>query len=157
MQRELMFMQKAIELAQQGMNKNEGGPFGCIIVKHNEIIGEGNNKVLSLNDPTAHAEIVAIRKACQYLKTFQLTDCEVFTSCEPCPMCLGALYWARPSKIYFANTREDAALIGFDDAMIYKELTQPYASRKIPMLHVHSEQALQLFKQWQLKANKQMY
>src|SRR5436190_3018075 len=108
MTREEKFMQEAIALSQNGIQQNEGGPFGCIIVKDDKIVGQGNNRVTSTNDPTAHAEIVAIRDACKNLGTFQLEDCEIYTSCEPCPMCLGAIYWARPKKIYFANTRQDA-------------------------------------------------
>ena len=112
MTREEKFMQEAIALSRHGMENNHGGPFGCIIVKDDEIVGRGNNQVTSTNDPTAHAEVVAIRDACRNLGTFQLDDCEVYTSCEPCPMCLGAIYWARPKIIYFANNREDAATIG---------------------------------------------
>src|SRR5690606_13747670 len=111
---------------------NEGGPFGCVIVKDDKIVGRGNNSVTSLNDPTAHAEVMAIREACKNLDTFQLTDCEIYTSCEPCPMCLGAIYWARPKVVYFANTRIDAANIGFDDSFIYDEISADISQRKIP-------------------------
>src|SRR5215216_7064030 len=114
---ELKFLERAIELSRQGMQNLQGGPFGCVIVKDGKIIGEGNNQVTTSNDPTAHAEVVAIRNACKNLNTFQLFDCEIYTSCEPCPMCMGAIYWARPKKVYFANTRNDAAEIGFDDSM----------------------------------------
>jgi len=117
-QNDIAFMRRAIELAQNGADDDQGGPFGCVIVRDGQIVGEGCNQVTSANDPTAHAEIVAIRAACKNLNSFQLTDCTVYTSCEPCPMCLGAIYWARPSAIYFAGTREDAAAAGFDDAIL---------------------------------------
>ncbi|MBC7511594.1 MAG: nucleoside deaminase, partial [Ferruginibacter sp.] len=120
--REETFMQEAIALSQRGIVNNEGGPFGCVIVKGNEIIGRGNNKVICNKDPTAHAEVVAIRDACKNLGTFQLADCEIYTSCEPCPMCLGAIYWARPKIVYYANNLEDTAGVGFDDSMIYEEV-----------------------------------
>ena len=116
------FMRKAIKLARKGMNKNAGGPFGAIVVKDGKIISKGYNKVTSKNDPTAHAEVVAIRKACKKLGTFQLDDCTIYTSCEPCPMCLGAIYWARPKQVFYASNKKDAAAIGFDDQFIYKEL-----------------------------------
>lgn len=122
MTREEKFMAEAIALSQKGIQSNQGGPFGCVVVKGNDIVGRGNNMVTSTNDPTAHAEVVAIRDACKNLQTFQLDDCEIYTSCEPCPMCLGAIYWARPKVIYYANNREDAAAIGFDDSMIYEEM-----------------------------------
>ena len=112
--RDERFLERAIELSKLGMNSSQGGPFGCIVVKGDEIIGEGSNQVTSSNDPTAHAEVIAIREACKVLGTFQLTNCEIYTSCEPCPMCLGAIYWARPSRVYYANTKEDAASIAFD-------------------------------------------
>src|SRR6187402_2079783 len=134
MTREERFMQEAILLSQHGMIKNEGGPFGCIIVKNDKIVGRGNNKVSSTNDPTAHAEVTAIRDACKNLGTFQLDDCEVYTSCEPCPMCLGAIYWARPKIVYYANNRQDAADIGFDDSMIYDEMKAEMEHRKIPII-----------------------
>src|SRR5438045_1315378 len=119
------FMQRAIRLAQNGMDSNAGGPFGALVVKDGEIIAEGSNRVTSTNDPTAHAEIVAIRNACQKLNSFQLDGCRIYTSCEPCPMCLGAIYWARPEKVFFACTREDAANVGFDDQFIYDEIEKP--------------------------------
>src|SRR6187549_1570210 len=126
MTREEKFMQEAIALSQSGMANNEGGPFGCIVVKGDEIVGRGNNKVSSTNDPTAHAEVTAIRDACKNLGTFQLTGCDVYASCEPCPMCLGAIYWARPSKVYYGCTRQDAAAFQFDDDFIYKEIDLPF-------------------------------
>src|SRR5689334_14966488 len=116
------FMRRAIELAQQGVDENRGGPFGCVVVKDGEIIGEGFNQVTSTNDPTAHAEVVALREACRTLNSFQLDGCSIYTSCEPCPMCLGAIYWARPIHIFIAGTREDAAAAGFDDDFLYVEI-----------------------------------
>lgn len=157
MTREESFMHEAILLSQQGMLNNEGGPFGCVVVKGNTIVGRGNNKVLVNNDPTAHAEITAIRDACKNLGTFQLDDCEIYTSCEPCPMCLGAIYWARPKVIYYANNREDAAAIGFDDAMIYDEMKAEIVDRKIPIITLNREGALKIFNEWQLKIDKFSY
>jgi guanine deaminase len=151
------FMLEAIRLAEQGMNQNEGGPFGCVIVKDGLIIGRGNNKVISTNDPTAHAEITAIREACDHLHSFQLEGCEIYTSCEPCPMCLGAIYWARPAKVYFACTREDAAAIGFDDQFIYEEIDKSLASRSIPMEQLLYSEALEVFRAWSLKPDKIKY
>lgn len=150
-------MSVAIALSQQGMANHEGGPFGCIVVKGNEIVGRGNNKVTSQNDPTAHAEIVAIRDACHNLSTYQLQDCEIYCSCEPCPMCLGAIYWARPKIIYFANTRNDAAAIGFDDSMIYEELTKDLAHRKIPIVRLGSNAAWKVFDQWKNMGDRALY
>jgi len=155
--RELEFMREAIRIGKEGMANNEGGPFGCIIVKGNEIIGRGCNKVLAYNDPTAHAEITAIRNACQHLHDFQLTGCEIYTTCEPCPMCMGAIYWARPEKVYYANTRSDAASIGFDDSFIYEELALSIDQRKITMEFVGREEAIIMFKEWRLKNNKTLY
>ena len=126
------FMRRAIELAQFGMRNNHGGPFGAVIVKDNIIIGEGFNSVTSTNDPTAHAEVVAIRNACQTLGHFQLDDCTIYTTCEPCPMCLGAIYWARPKAIIYACTKEDAANFDFDDQHIYQEINTPVAQRTLP-------------------------
>lgn len=157
MDTENVFMQRAIELSQLGMQRGEGGPFGCVIVKDGKIVGEGNNQVTSANDPTAHAEVVAIRNACKNLNTFQLTGCEIYTSCEPCPMCLGAIYWARPEKIFFANTRKDAAAIGFDDSYIYDEMPLDIVQRKIPMVALNRAAALNVFKLWQQKADKAEY
>jgi guanine deaminase len=157
MTREEKFMLEAIELSQQGIDNNDGGPFGCVIVKDDKIIGRGNNKVTSTNDPTAHAEVVAIRDACKNLGTFQLDGCEVYTSCEPCPMCLGAIYWARPSVIYYANNREDAANIGFDDSMIYDEMKAAINERKIPIISLGREAALAVFNKWNTKSDKTSY
>ncbi len=150
-------MAEAITLSKNGVRNNEGGPFGCIVVKDDVVVGRGNNKVTSSNDPTAHAEVVAIRDACNNLGTFQLEGCEVFTSCEPCPMCLGAIYWARPKAVYFANTREDAANIGFDDSMIYEELGIDLDKRKIPIINLGRENALKVFEEWQKKEDKIKY
>jgi tRNA(Arg) A34 adenosine deaminase TadA len=157
MTREEKFMAEAITLSKNGVRNNEGGPFGCIVVKDDVVVGRGNNKVTSSNDPTAHAEVVAIRDACNNLGTFQLEGCEVFTSCEPCPMCLGAIYWARPKAVYFANTREDAANIGFDDSMIYEELGIDLDKRKIPIINLGRENALKVFEEWQKKEDKIKY
>jgi tRNA(Arg) A34 adenosine deaminase TadA len=157
MTREEKFMSEAIALSQNGVRNNEGGPFGCIVVKGDTIVGRGNNKVTSSNDPTAHAEVVAIRDACKNLGTFQLEGCEIYTSCEPCPMCLGAIYWARPKVVYFANSRQDAANIGFDDSMIYEELGIDLDKRKIPIINLGSEDALKIFEEWQNKEDKIEY
>ena len=151
------FMLRAIELARSGMEKNAGGPFGCVIVKNGKIIGEGFNSVTSTNDPTAHAEIVAIRNACRELNSFQLTDCEIYTSCEPCPMCLGAIYWARTSTVYFACTREDAATIGFEDQFIYDQITVPHESRTIPFHQLMRTESIKVFNGWLTKADKTEY
>jgi len=157
MTREEKFMMEAIALSNKGVETNEGGPFGCVVVKNNIIIGRGNNKVISANDPTAHAEVVAIRDACKTLGTFQLEDCEIYSSCEPCPMCLGAIYWARPRILYFANTRDDAAFIGFDDSMIYEEMGIDLEQRKIPVINLCRKEALEVFGRWAEKQDKTLY
>ena len=157
MTREEKFMQEAINLSHTGMENNEGGPFGCIVVKGDKIIGRGNNKVSSTNDPTAHAEVTAIRDACKNLGTFQLDDCEIYTSCEPCPMCLGAIYWARPKIVYYANNRQDAADIGFDDSMIYEEMNVDIEQRKIRIVSIGRENALKVFDIWKSKTDKTVY
>jgi len=157
MTREEKFMQEAIRLSHEGMSNNEGGPFGCIIVKGNVIVGRGNNKVSVNNDPTAHAEVTAIRDACKNLDSFQLTDCEIYTSCEPCPMCLGAIYWARPKVVYFANNRKDAADIGFDDAMIYDEMAVPIEDRKITFIPLGRTEAQEAFREWKDRPDKSVY
>jgi len=151
------YMRRAIELARFGMHHNHGGPFGALVVKNGEIIGEGFNRVTSTNDPTAHAEITAIRNACQQLGDFQLEDCILYTSCEPCPMCLGAIYWARPKAVFYACTRADAAGINFDDAHIYQELSQPLEQRAIPTQSLLRQEALKIFKEWTEKADKIPY
>lgn len=155
--RELRFMQAAVDLARDGMNKGMGGPFGCIIVKDDAIVGRGCNSVTSSNDPTAHAEVVAIRDACKNLQTFQLTGCEIYTSCEPCPMCMGAIYWARPKKVYFGATRNDAAAVGFDDSMIYQELTADLHHRIIECINLGRENAVGVFDEWKEKPDKKVY
>lgn len=151
------FMKQAIELSILGPRENKGGPFGAIVVKNGEIVGRGCNEVTSTQDPTAHAEIVAIRNACKNLKSFQLDGCVLYTSCEPCPMCLGAIYWARPDKVYYANTREDAASIHFDDSMIYQELEKDFSERKIPFIQLGRAEALKAFEEWKQKGDKTLY
>lgn len=142
------FLERAIELARQGMKSGQGGPFGCVIVQGELVVGEGNNQVTSTNDPTAHAEVVAIRQACEKLGTWQLSDCDIYTSCEPCPMCLGAIYWARPRRVVYANTREEAAAIEFDDALIYEQINTKLADRIIPFIHEPHPAAQALFEEW---------
>ena len=150
------FMLRAIELSINGIN-TAGGPFGCVIVKENKIIAEGSNKVTSSNDPTAHAEVVAIREACTKLNTFSLNGCDLYTSCEPCPMCLSAIYWARIEQIYYANTRDDAQKIDFDDSLIYSELLKNVKKRKIPMIQMMRNEALKAFELWDKKTDKVKY
>jgi guanine deaminase len=151
-------MSRAIELAQAGVDQNLGGPFGCVIAKNGEIVGEGNNQVTSTNDPTAHAEIVAIREACGKLNAFQLEGCVIYSSCEPCPMCLGAIYWARADRIYIASNRTDAAGAGFDDAFIYEELcSTDFATRKVPVSMMMRDEGLAVFKSWIEKPDKILY
>ena len=150
-------MQRAIDLAEQGMDSNSGGPFGAIIVKDDVIIAEGNNMVTSTNDPTAHAEIVAIKEACKKLNSFQLDDCVIYTSCEPCPMCLGAIYWARPQKVFYACNRNDAAMIDFDDQFIYDELKKQISERQIDFKNLMRKEALKVFKKWNEKVDKIEY
>ncbi len=150
-------MRKAIALAKEGMEAEKGGPFGCVIVKDGKIIGQGSNMVLTSNDPTAHAEVVAIRDACKKLNHFQLEGCEVYTSCEPCPMCLGAIFWARPSKVFYACSKDDAADAGFDDDFIYEEIKVDPADRKIPMLNGMREDSQKVFELWKKKEDKKVY
>ncbi len=151
------FMRRAIQLAKEGMNNDLGGPFGAVIVKNNSIIAEGNNNVTSKNDPTAHAEVVAIRKACEKLNSFQLDGCIIYTSCEPCPMCLGAIYWARPARVVYGCNRQDAANINFDDQFIYDELKVGMADRKIPFQQILQKEALIVFKAWDAKNDRTLY
>ena len=151
------FMSEAIKAAIKGMKANEGGPFGCVIVKDGKIVGRGNNKVTSTNDPTAHAEVLAIRDACKNLNSFQLEGCEIYASSEPCPMCLGAIYWARPDKVYFGCNHEDAAKIGFDDEFIYREIQLPIEKRSIPFEQCAKEIALETFQKWEAKNDKIEY
>jgi len=157
MDQDRQFMQRAIELARNGVGNNEGGPFGCVVVKDGEIVGEGNNRVTSTNDPTAHAEVIAIRDACKRLNSFQLDGCTIYTSCEPCPMCLGAIYWARPARVFYACTRGDAANIGFDDDFIYEELEKDNAEREMVLVSLMREEALELFHSWAAKPDKVEY
>ena len=149
-------MKKAIEISIENINKG-GGPFGCVIVKDNQIVAEGSNKVTTTNDPTAHGEIVAIREACKKLNDFNLNGCELYSTCEPCPMCLSAIYWARINKIYYANTREDAQKIDFDDSLIYSEFNKNIKERKIPMVQMMRSEALKAFELWDRKTDKVKY
>ncbi|HVU28510.1 MAG TPA: nucleoside deaminase [Verrucomicrobiae bacterium] len=151
------FMREAIRLSHSKMQKNCGGPFGAVVVRNGKIVGRGWNQVTSANDPTAHAEIAAIRDACKKLKTFRLDDCELYASCEPCPMCLAAIYWARFQKVYYANTRKDAAKIEFDDDLIYREVAKPVSRRKIPMKQFLRAEALKVFTEWENKTDKIRY
>jgi tRNA(Arg) A34 adenosine deaminase TadA len=150
------FMHRAIRLAIDNVEAG-GGPFAAVVVKDGQIIAAGVNCVTSMNDPTAHAEVVAIRNACAVLGSFQLTGCELYTSCEPCPMCLGAIYWARPAKVYFGGTAADAAAIGFDDSLIYQQLSLPAEKRRIPMVPLMREEAQAAFQAWQRKPDKIRY
>ena len=150
------FMKIAIELSIESVNKN-GGPFGSVVVKDNKIIAKGSNKVTFLNDPTAHGEIVAIREACKKLNNFNLSGCELYSTCEPCPMCLSAIYWARIDKVYYANTREDARKIDFDDSLIYSELDKKINERKISMTQMMRNEALKAFELWDKKTDKIKY
>ena len=150
-------MARAIELASRNARTGRGGPFAAIIVKNGVEIASGVNMVTDTNDPTAHAEIVAIREACRALGHFQLTSCEIYTTCEPCPMCFGAIYWARPERVYYGGTQADAAAAGFDDSFIYAELQAPAAARRIPMLPLMREEALRLFREWQAIPNRIAY
>ncbi len=151
------FMKRACELAFAAVKEGTGGPFGAVVVKDGKIIGEGYNQVTSLNDPSAHAEIMAIRDACKNLNTFQLTGCEIYSSCEPCPMCLGAIYWARPERLYYSASRYDAAQAGFDDEFIYEELTLPEQTRRIPVMRVPCPDAAEVFHFWKNRENKVAY
>jgi guanine deaminase len=151
------FMQRAIALATENVTSGRGGPFAAVVVKDSRIVGEGTNRVTSTNDPTAHAEVVAIREACRALKDFQLTGCDLYTTCEPCPMCFGAIYWARPARVFFAGTAQDASDAGFDDSFIYSELRRAAAERKIPMIQMMRKEALEAFTVWKNKADRKSY
>ncbi|HEY3761884.1 MAG TPA: nucleoside deaminase [Verrucomicrobiae bacterium] len=151
------FMREAIRLSRLHMRRDDGGPFGAIITRANKIVGRGWNRVTSANDPTAHAEVSAIRDACQKLKTFHLEDCAIYINCEPCPMCLAAIYWTRLDKIFYANTRKDAAQIQFDDDLIYREISLPISRRKISMKQLPRPEALKVFAEWQSKVDKVRY
>lgn len=152
-----MYLDRAITLSREGMEREDGGPFGAVVVQNGEIIAEGNNRVLVSNDPTAHAEVVAIRRATEKLGRFDLSDCELYTSCEPCPMCLGAIYWARPKAVYYANTKADAAAIEFDDSFIYDEIAKPMSERAIPFHHIDLPEARAVFDEWATKSDKTQY
>jgi guanine deaminase len=151
------FMREAIRLSIENVESGKGGPFAAVIVKDGKIIATGVNEVTSSNDPTAHAEVVAIRNACKTLNSFQLDDCEIYCSCEPCPMCLGAIYWARATKIYFANTKEDAAAVDFDDKFIYDEIDLSYTGRKLATQQLLREEALVAFEKWKTSPLKMKY
>lgn len=151
------FMASAIELSLENVRSGKGGPFAALVVRRGSILAEGTNIVTSTNDPTAHAEMVAIREACRKLGRFELSGCEIYASCEPCPMCLGAIYWARAERIYFAATGADAAKIGFDDSLIYDQLKKPAKARKIPVRQLMREEALQVFRAWEAKPDKATY
>jgi tRNA(Arg) A34 adenosine deaminase TadA len=151
------FMREAIRISLAKMRANCGGPFGAVVVRQDRIIGRGWNQVTSTNDPTAHAEVTAIRDACRRLKTFQLDDCELYTSCEPCPMCLSAIYWARVKMVFYGNTRRDAARINFDDDFIYREIARPISRRKMPMRQLLRTEALAAFAGWRTKVDKIAY
>ncbi len=150
-------MRRAIALAVENVRIGKGGPFGAVVVKGDQVIAEGVNLVTSQCDPTAHAEVMAIRGACQALQHFELRDCELYSSCEPCPMCLGALYWARVGRLYFACTREDATAAGFDDSLIYGELALAYPERRLPAESLLRDEGLQAFREWDASANKALY
>jgi guanine deaminase len=150
-------MRRAIALSLEMMRSGRGGPFGAVVVKDGKIVAEGFNQVISTNDPTAHAEVVAVRLACQALGTFDLTDCEIYSSCEPCPMCLGAIYWARLGRIYYANDRHDAARIGFRDDFLYHEIPLPLEQRTIPIQPLLREEGWTAFEEWDRKPDKTQY
>jgi guanine deaminase len=151
------FMREAIRMSVENVEQGKGGPFAAIVVKDGKIIGRGVNQVTNTNDPTAHAEVVAIRNACKTLGSFQLTGCELYTTCEPCPMCLGAIYWARPDKLYYANTKENAAAINFDDLFIYEEIARPIGERKLLTRRLLPDEALIAFQKWSESENKIEY
>jgi guanine deaminase len=151
------FMARAIELSIENVRMRRGGPFGAVVVKDGKIIAEAANNVTGTNDPTAHAEILAIREACHRLGAFELTGCEIYTSCEPCPMCLGAIYWARPDRVYYGNRAADAARVGFDDSFIYDEISLPLDQRKIPMVQMMHDESIEGFRAWEKQANKVPY
>ena len=151
------FMREAIRLSIENVRSGKGGPFAAIVVKNGKIIARGTNIVTSANDPTAHAEVVAIREACKTLGSFQLDGCEIYTSCEPCPMCLGAIYWARPERVFYGNTKQDAAKIDFDDSFIYEELPKKMSDRRIPMEQLLHEEALVGFEEWKKKVDRLKY
>ena len=148
------YLNRAVELSIKGSTEGKGYPFGSVVVRNGEIVGEGYNQVYDSQDPTAHAEVVAIRDACKNLNTFELPDCELYTSCEPCPMCLGAIYWAKISRVYYANSRHDAAAIGFDDALIYEEIPLPPSERKVEMIQMDKAEAMKAFELWEKASDR---
>jgi guanine deaminase len=154
---DIVLMRRALALAREGLDSNSGGPFGAVVARDGEVIGEGFNRVTSSNDPTAHAEVVAIREACRTLQTFQLDECVIYASCEPCPMCLGAIYWARPKRLVIACTRDDAAAAGFDDAFIYDEIARDSEDRKLPIDWLLRDEGIELFSEWAAKPDKILY
>ena len=156
-QEDIAFMKEAVRLSIENVERGMGGPFGAVVVKNGKIIARGTNQVTASNDPTAHAEVVAIRKACEVLNSFQLAGCEIYCSGEPCPMCLGAIYWARPDKLFFATSKEDAAEIKFDDKFIYEELKRPLAERKLFTKQMLREEALVAFRKWVERSDKIEY
>jgi|ERR1700730_14829185 guanine deaminase len=151
------FMRRAIALALENVRSGAGGPFAALIVKDGHVIAQGANRVTSTNDPTAHAEIVAIREACRVLRDFRLGGCDLYSTCEPCPMCLGAIYWARPTRVFFAGTAAEAAAAGFDDKLIYEELARPAAQRRIPTVQILHEESRAIFAAWEKQDNKKTY
>lgn len=154
---ERAFMQRAIQLSLENVVSGQGGPFGAVIVRNGRMVAEGVNRVTVNNDPTAHAEVIAIRQACSKLGVFALSDCDIYCSCEPCPMCLAAIYWARLARVYFANLASDASKIGFDDAFLYREIAEAVPNRSLPMVGMMREQALEAFRAWESKPDKVMY
>ena len=151
------FMRRAIALALDNVQTGRGGPFAALVVKDGSVVAEGANCVTTTNDPTAHAEVVAIREACRKLRNFQLSGCDLYTTCEPCPMCLGAIYWARPARVFYASLAADAAAAGFDDAFIYDELKLPLATRRLPMQQLLRDESLTIFSLWKSQENKTPY
>jgi len=151
------FMRRAIALALENVRTGQGGPFAALVAKDGRVVAEGANRVTTTNDPTAHAEVVAIREACRKLGDFQLSGCDLYTTCEPCPMCLGAIYWARPARVYYACLASDAAAAGFDDAFIYQEINRPLAARRVPMEQLLREESLAIFSLWMNHENKTPY
>ena len=156
-QQDLEFLERAVALSKVSVEKGNAGPFGCVIVKDGKIVGEGHNQVVSTNDPTAHGEVVAIRDACKNLGTFSLEGCDVYTSCEPCPMCFGAIGWSRAKRVFYANTKEDASNIGFSDLFLYEEIAKPIASRELEFHHIPLPSALEVFQKWTENTEKQHY
>ena len=151
------FMRRAIALGLENVRTGRGGPFAALVVKDGRVVAEGANRVTTTNDPTAHAEVVAIREACRKLGDFQLAGCDLYTTCEPCPMCLGAIYWARSARVFYACVAADAAAVGFDDAFIYKELNRAHAERRVPMQQLLREESLTIFALWQQQEKKTLY